>query len=132
VDGTDDLDLTQEQIDTYLEHHGVKGQKWGVRRDGSNGGITKFKGKAKTLTDAELNARIKRLETEKRYKELNKKQVSVGMKHVNEVLVHIGKESAKKFGVSAVGVGTKLALNKKFKDHTTLNGLGDQLYPKKK
>ena len=91
-----ELDLTKEVLDEFLAHYGVAGQKWGVRRSSkqlarSNSGITKYKEKAKTLTDAELNTRIKRLETEKKYRELNKKTVSAGQKHVNEVLVHIGK-----------------------------------------
>lgn len=125
-----ELDLTKEVLDEFLAHYGVAGQKWGVRRSSkqlarSNSGITKYKEKAKTLTDAELNTRIKRLETEKKYRELNKKTVSAGQKHVNEVLVHIGKETVKKAGTNLSYYGVKKALGK----HTKLNV--PEAFPKK-
>ena len=53
-------------IEKIIAHYGVKGQRWGVRTLRSNGGITKYKGKPKNLTDQELADRIKRLETEKK------------------------------------------------------------------
>lgn len=113
----DELDLTQEKLDEHLAHYGVPGQKWGVRRSSrqlarSNKGITKYREKAKTLTDAELNTRIKRLETEKKYRDLNKKTVGAGQKHINEVLVHIGKESAKKVGTNLTVHAVKKGLAK--------------------
>lgn len=134
-----DIDITKEEVDDFLAHYGVKGQRWGVRNEGgsgkftgstnkapksksksahrnasSNGGITRYAGKPKMLTDAELNARIKRLETEKKYKELNKRQVSAGRKHVNEVLVSIGKQSATKLGTAGVQLIGKKAIMKTF------------------
>jgi hypothetical protein len=134
-----DIDITKEEVDDFLAHYGVKGQRWGVRNEGgsgkftgstnkapkskstsgppnagSNGGITRYRSKPKMLTDAELNARIKRLETEKKYSELNKRQVSAGRKHVNEVLVSIGKGSAIKLGTAGVLLVGKKAITKTF------------------
>ena len=125
---------TMVDVEAIIAHYGVKGQKWGVRKMRSNGGVTKFKEKPKHLTDQELADRIKRLETEKKYKELNKRQVSTGRKHINEVLVHIGKETVKKFGVGAATTTAKIVLNRKFanSDKTDLKALGDQIFPKKK
>lgn len=73
----------------YLEHHGIKGQKWGIRRFQNDDGSLTDEGKhrygrgdgvpeskawkekdADTLSDDELKRRIKRLQQEKQYKEL--------------------------------------------------------------
>ena len=32
------MDRTEVVVQNVLEHHGIKGMKWGVRRDGSSGG----------------------------------------------------------------------------------------------
>jgi len=36
------MTVTEEDVLTYLEHHGVKGQRWGVRRRRTAGGESKF------------------------------------------------------------------------------------------
>jgi hypothetical protein len=66
------------------------------------------------LTDAELAARIKRLETEKRYNDLNKGTVGTGRKHINEVLVKIGKNTAETVGTKAGVYLARKAIDKKF------------------
>lgn len=117
-------DFTKEQVDEYLAHYGVKGQQWGVRRTQKqlalgrsvrdNKGKTKFKEKANRLTDEELAVRIKRLETEKRYNELNKRQVNSGTKTITEVLTKIGKNSAETVGTKATVFAAKKLIEKKF------------------
>ena len=47
------------------------------------------------MTDDELNAAIKRLETEKRYQDLNPNRVSAGRTFVNEVLAPAAKEAGR-------------------------------------
>jgi hypothetical protein len=80
-------------IDNVLEHHGIKGMKWGVRRS-SGGGSTSTKrrsptsedfkkaqaarskvkrGKTHALTNDELQALNKRMNLEKQFKELSSK-----------------------------------------------------------
>jgi hypothetical protein len=129
-------DITKEQIDEYLAHYGVKGQQWGVRRTQkqlalgrsvkNNKGKTKFKEKGNRLTDEELSARIKRLETEKRYNELNKRQVSSGVKHINDVLVKIGKNSAETVGTKATVFAVKKLIEKKYNKQVVAD-----MFPKK-
>ena len=86
--------------------------KWGVRRQrGSDGRIIegsrgsedhqkardlKKKG-ARNLSNAELKAYVERMNLEKQYSNLNKKEVSAGRKFVSDVLVTAGKTTLTNF-----------------------------------
>lgn len=98
----------------YIQHYGVLGMKWGVRkkRKKSSGRSSKksvkdmtgkdaldktkkvYKKKktnflnerASKLTDSELDARIARLEKEKRYNDLKKANVSRGKKIADNII----------------------------------------------
>lgn len=108
----------------FLDHHGVKGMKWGQRKRRNEasraktfggGGKTRFKdAKAKELSDDEINKRIKRLELEKKYTDLNKGTVKSGADYANGILSNSGKSAA----AAAVGTGVSFlvgrALKKKF------------------
>lgn len=118
-----------------LFHHGVKGMRWGVRRSkaqlsrsrgSSKKGLFTFKKKkVKTqvetkpkkksiedMTDEELNAAIKRLELEKKYKDLGspaqQKKIFDGKKFVTNVL----EKSAENIGTQAMTYAMGTALNK--------------------
>lgn len=92
-----------------LMHHGVKGMKWGVRRKRSTISSTGSKGfkKKKTkiqeevhedyknahskksvssMSDAELRARINRIQMEQQYSKLNPSSVQVGRERTQAVL----------------------------------------------
>lgn len=98
-----------------LQHHGILGQKWGIRRyqnkDGSltAAGKNRFKSKTanagpnnredhnkahdksksksvESMSDAELRARINRLQLEQQYAALSSKEVNTGKDYVNKMI----------------------------------------------
>lgn len=74
-------------INPYLMHHGIPGQKWGVRRYQNPDGSLTERGrkrlgvkKTKDMTEQELDARIRRLQKEKQLRDLEQSQVKSGRK----------------------------------------------------
>lgn len=111
-----------------LQHHGILGMKWGVRRtpeqlarakgkkveneSDEGAGSQTTKRRLKDMSDSELRDRISRLELEKRYRELSKAEnqatSSKGKEFVMDVLEKSGKNIATQFTTYAMGT----ALNK--------------------
>jgi hypothetical protein len=124
-----------ERGEKYIQHYGIKGMRWGVRRTAAQLGRAGKKSsrqaqrdaskEAKTLSDSELKARINRLQMEKQYSDLVKQQVErdrtameEGAAAVGNILLQSGKESLKnttsasmtyamKKGVSKTGIPLK-------------------------
>ena len=110
--GFDEIELP------YLAHHGIKGQKWGIRRfqnyDGTliksagrkekkhyeyDSGTKEYKkSEARHLTDDELNKRVKRLTQENNYRDQLKKAQEASMskrkKLVNKIFVESAQNAA--------------------------------------
>ena len=81
-----------------LQHHGIKGMKWGIRKDRKKSSMVSGKKKrstttsglhedykkahdrtsARTMSDAELRARINRLQMEKQYSDLSGADIARG------------------------------------------------------
>ncbi len=80
--------------DNFLEHYGKKGMKWGVRKARGSGKKKSAQQTAKTLTNKELKKRVDRMNMEKQYTSLAKKDaaasMSTGQKIVNNVLSDFG------------------------------------------
>lgn len=97
--------ISTEQPVKSLYHFGIKGMRWGVRKSKS----TKIgkqsddykktkplrKKKARELSNEELKALTTRLQLERQFKDLNKKDVAKGQKFVTDILKEVGKEVAK-------------------------------------
>lgn len=96
------MDVEEEFLASILSHHGVKGQKWGVRRTdaqlsrasgtpakpGSDDHekVTEIKTKARTtgvksLSNAELKALNERMNLEQQYSNLSNQQATINKGH---------------------------------------------------
>ena len=123
-----DLSVSTEKPVNSLYHFGILGMRWGVRRQtGSDGRILdsghgsedfqkardiKKKG-SKNLTNAELKAYVERMNLEKQYATLNKKEVSAGRKFVSDVLVTAGKTTLTTFVAKQMTTQLEKAVIKK-------------------
>ena len=124
-------------MNNNLQHHGIKGQKWGIRRfqnkDGSltpagrkrqkqdNGPIHEDYSKShdsksvKSMSDKELRDRINRLNMERQYAQLTATEKSIGRKIVSEVLLNVGKELAKEYLKNYAKKGIEEVLKRRVK-----------------
>lgn len=93
--------MNQQDIDAFLEHHGVKGQKWGVRRNRkSNNSVSisrdhrtaqALRGrKVSSLSNKELRIANERANLQKNFRNLNPTAVQRGGAHVKSILTTLG------------------------------------------
>lgn len=86
-----------------LIHYGVKGMRWGIRREkktyhkDSSKNFSR-KEKSTDLSDQELNRRINRLLREQQYNTLSaRKSTSIGRKIVNTIVIAAATETLKNY-----------------------------------
>lgn len=96
-----------KRINNELYHHGVKGQRWGVRRYQNADGSLTSAGKnryvknerkqslknRRNLSDEELRSRINRLKLEKEFKRLTEEDLHPGREFVNSTLEQVGRNT---------------------------------------
>ncbi len=115
--------MQSDSLENHLAHYGKKGMRWGVRSPGthSSGKASKKTAKRTTykkpptkLSDAELQRRVRRLETEKKYIELNNstKTSNKGKKATSKLLGQAGNVAISAVASAATGLAIKAAMNK--------------------
>lgn len=120
-----------------LQHHGIKGQKWGVRRfqnaDGSlttagkqRASGTKKRTDAKnrgTLTNAQLKQKIERLRLEKQLRELTNQEVNSGRVYAQKILKDVGSKVLTTAASGALLYAGKAAITKSFSPQEFANAI---------
>ena len=123
-------------MSNYIQHHGIKGQKWGVRRYQNPDGSLTVAGKKRrkdstadsikkqemrndvknrrTLSDADLKKKIERLKMEKQLKELTEEDISPGKNFVKKVVSTSGQRVATTLVTGAAIYAVKASMNKEF------------------
>lgn len=113
-----------------LQHHGIKGQKWGVRRfqnaDGSLTTAGKQRTDAKnrgTLTNAQLKQKIERLQLEKQLRELTNQEVNSGRVYAQKILKDVGSKVLTTAASGALLYAGKAAITKSFSPQEFANAI---------
>ena len=112
-----------------LEHHGVKGMRWGHRkRDVSSGKNRKTTKKTKTqikrMSDSEVQSRIKRLESEKKLSKLSKEDSNPTKQFIKSVMSDSGKRVLTTVATNAMLGGVRYATDKSYSKKDFVSSLG--------
>lgn len=99
-------------VNNELQHHGIKGMKWGIRRTPAQLGhptkkssTSQRREEMKRMSDTELRNRINRIQMEKQYMQLTAPDINPGKKFVKDVLVNAAKQTATSYVSKYMGKG---------------------------
>lgn len=120
-----------------LQHHGIKGQKWGVRRFQDADGKLTTAGKQRasaakkrtdaknrgTLTNAQLKQKIERLQLEKQLRELTNQEVNSGRVYAQKILKDVGSKVLTTAASGALLYAGKAAITKSFSPQEFANAI---------
>lgn len=104
---------SDDNVEEFLDHHGIKGQRWGVRKPrGDRSAFIKPKTKGPDLSkmsNDDLRAAVNRMQLEKQFKDLsNSKSTSFGKKFASEILKDVGKQHVKTALTAGIGAASSL------------------------
>lgn len=96
----DELEVLEKG--NFLEHFGVKGMKWGIRKDRRPRTAKAAAKKARSLSDDELRSAVNRLNLEKQYVQLTTgksgpSRIARGRSLVNQIVISAASKSAKSY-----------------------------------
>jgi hypothetical protein len=110
----------------FLEHFGVKGMHWGVRRDSSGGGsggsshplsadaarahasaATARKHGTDALSNQDLQHLVTRIGLERQHGQLNQRQTSQGEKIAKDILINTGKQTVQSYATKYATKGAE-------------------------
>lgn len=119
------MTIIEDQLENFIEHFGVKGMKWGIRRKrnsktGRVGGAKSKKGKRKVsdIPDEELAKKVKRMNMEKQYRSLKASEkdrnvVRKGAKAVGGIMAKSSKRALTDFSSKQVLKGLEGAAERR-------------------
>ncbi len=123
-----------DEIEEWLAHYGVLGMKWGVRRrhpetssprspvssDAARAAALKIqvrKQGTQSLSNADLQHLVTRLNLERQYSNLTPQEVNAGRKLVNDILRDSAKQMATQFITKNAPKGVEFVIKKVKKSH---------------
>lgn len=120
-----------------LQHHGIKGQKWGIRRFQNADGSLTAAGKQRvsevkkrtdsrnrgTLSNAQLKAKIERLQLEKQLRELTNQEVNSGRVYTQKILKDVGSRVLTTVTTGAILYAGKAAVSGSFDSKEFANAI---------
>lgn len=95
------------------EHHGIKGMKWGVRRErGSDGtvGGNLSKVDPRHLSEADLRAAVNRMQLERQFSQLAAERVTKGNNFAKSYLKNTGKRQIGRIADKAIDLAVEQAV----------------------
>lgn len=114
----------------YLEHYGVKGMRWGIRKDTALFGRKSKKRRTReqvelanrksdfkhrrTMSSKEIEDRVKRLKLEKEYKDLIDSDIRPGRNYVKGILKDSGKKMLITAAAGTMAYAVKVAMTREF------------------
>ena len=142
IDSTGKIKSAQvDETTGTLVHYGVLGMHWGVKKSGGKTRVSLGKTKddkikdrrradvknRRKLTDAQLTAKIGRLEKEKKLRELTDAEINPGKKATKDILSTSAKAALTSASTAVALYGIKKAVEAKFG-----SGTASAIFPKKK